>query len=203
MRPIGRMTMKVYGIAAALGVAAMVAGCATQPETHVTRFSLGGPIARGQITVEPLIPADRGTPQFATYADIVARQLAQTGFNEVPNLATSEQVAVIAVDFGSNVAPPRGGLTIGIGGGSVGYHGGIGGGVSVPVTGTRGREIAAMRLTVQIRRRSDHSTIWEGRAETSAPAGSPAAQPAVAVQRLADAMFKGFPGESGRTITVK
>ena len=195
--------MKRVRIVGLVGVAAaLLAGCATQPETRVTRYSLGGPIARGQITVEPLVPADRTSPEFATFANIVAQQLTRAGFNEVPNLATSEQVAVIAVDFASSVAPPRSGLTLGVGGGSFGYHGGVGGGVAVPVGG-HAREIRGTRLHVQIRRRSDHSTIWEGTAETTAPAGSPAAQPAAAVQRLAAAMFRDFPGESGRTVTVK
>lgn len=200
--------MKRWRIVAAIGLGAFtLAGCATQPATQVTRFSLGQPIARGQITVEPLVPAMRGTPEFETYAGIVARQLTQNGFNAVPNLATSEQVAAIAVEYGTRSGPPRGGLTIGlgVGGGSYGYRGGVGGGagVSVPVSGGRSRELTATRLIVQIKRRSDGTTVWEGRAETVAAAGSPAAQPADAVERLATALFAGFPGISGRTITVK
>ena len=200
--------MKRRKIATAMSVAALtLAGCATQPATQVTRFHLGQPIARGQITVEPLVPAMRGTPEFETYANIVGQQLTRNGFNTVPNLATSEQVAAIAVEFGSRVGPPRGGVTLGLGlgGGSYGYRGGIGGGagVSVPVSGGRSRELQATRLIVQIKRRSDATTVWEGRAETVAPAGSPAAQPADAVQRLATALFAGFPGISGRTVMVK
>jgi hypothetical protein len=44
--------------------------------------------------------------------------------------------------------------------------------------------------------------VWEGRAETQAPANAPAAQPGLAADKLASALFKDFPGESGRTITV-
>ena len=195
-------------IGASVGVAMLaLAGCATQPATQVTRFHLGQPIARGQITVEPLVPAMRGTPEFETYAAIVAQQLTKLGFNEVPNLATSEQVAVIAVENGVRAGARRGGLTIGlgIGGGNYGYRGGVGGGagVAVPVSGGRPREIAVTRLIVQIKRRSDGTTVWEGRAETAASANSAAAQPADAVQRLAAALFTGFPGVSGRTVSVK
>lgn len=201
--------MNIRKIASALALAALpLAGCSTGPQTSVTRFHLGQPIARGQITVEPLLPAMRGTPEFETYAGIVGAQLTRVGFSEVPNLRTSEQVAAVAVEFGAREAPRRGGLTIGfgVGGGSYGYRGGgVGGGIgaAVPVGGTRAREITATRLIVQIKRRSDGSTIWEGRAETSAAAGSPAAQPADAVQRLATALFADFPGVSGRTIMVK
>jgi hypothetical protein len=59
------------------------------------------------------------------------------------------------------------------------------------------------RLSVQFKRRSDTTVIWEGRAESTARDGTPYASPEAAVQRLADAMFQGFPGRSGEIITVK
>jgi len=193
---------------AAVGLAALLlAGCATTPQTTTTRFHLNQPIARGQITVEPLNPALRASPEYQTYAGIVGAQLARLGFTEAPGLATSEQVAAIAVEFGSSIAPPRGGLSLGLGlgGGSFGRRSAVGGGVGVgvPVAGGRAREIVGTRLIVQIKRRSDATTIWEGKAETQAPAGSPAAQPSDAVQRLATALFSDFPGTSGRTVVVK
>ncbi len=194
--------MRATSIGLVLGTL-LLAGCATAPETHVTRFHLGAPIARGQIAVEPGIPADRNSPEFQAYADIVARELARLGFVEAPGLATSEQVAVVSVERGTREGMRRSGLTIGIGAGSFGYHGGVGGGVSVPVGGRRPNEIAATRLVVQIKRRSEGTVIWEGRAETAAPTGSPAAQPADTVRRLAAALFRDFPGVSGRTITVR
>jgi hypothetical protein len=58
-------------------------------------------------------------------------------------------------------------------------------------------------LEVSIRRRSDTSVFWEGRAQTEARAGSPEAYSATAVERLAEALFRDFPGESGRTISVR
>jgi hypothetical protein len=98
----------------------------------------------------------------------------------------------------------RSGLTIGLGGGSYGWGGGVGGGVSIPIGGAgRPGQIALTRLIVQIKRRSDGTVIWEGRAETGAPVGSPQADPAATVHRLAAAMFADFPGPSGRTITVR
>lgn len=182
----------------------MLAGCATQPETRVTRFHLGGPIAPGQITVEPLVPADRNSVEFQTYADAVGEQLARLGFTEAPGLSRSEQVAAIAVERGTRESlARRSPVTVGIGGGSYGWGGGVGGGISFPIGHRRSNQIVATRLIVQIKRRSEGTVIWEGRAETAAPAGSPAAQPVATVRRLAAALFQGFPGESGRTITVK
>lgn len=195
--------MSRYGIASALMASLLVAGCSTAPETRVTRFHLNQPIARGQIQVEPARPGDRGSLEFQTYANIVGRELARLGFNEAPGLTTSEQVAAIAVERGTRESLRRSGLTIGLGGGNYGWNGGVGGGVSFPVGGNRSKEVVGTRLIVQIKRRSDATTIWEGRAETEAPAGSPAAQPGEAVAKLAAALFQDFPGVSGRTITVK
>ena len=93
-------------------------------------------------------------------------------------------------------------VSIGLGGGSYGggYRGGVGvgGGVSFGIGG-KTRELYVSELSVQLRRRSDNSTVWEGRAITE----SVGDQPVETAARLANALFKGFPGESGVTITVK
>jgi hypothetical protein len=180
----------------------MLAGCSTTPETRVTRFHLNQPLARGEITVEPLMPADKGSPEFQAYANIIGAELAKLGFSEAPGLAKSEQVAVVQVDRSFFEGPPRSAFSIGIGGGTGGWNGGVGGGVSVPIQGKPTQNVAT-RLIVQIKRRSDSTTIWEGRAETAQRFGKPGSQPADAVAKLAAAMFQGFPGESGRTISVK
>ena len=195
--------MRILPLFACACAALALAGCATQPETRVTRFHLNQPIARGSLAVEPMSPADRGSLEFQTYASIVGAELARLGFTEAPGLAASEQVAAVSVERGSRPQMRRSGLTIGIGGGSYGWNGGVGGGVSIPV-GRRGPdELSLTRLTVQIKRRSDGSVVWEGRAETAARAGTPEADPANAVHRLAAALFRDFPGQSGQTITVK
>ena len=180
----------------------MLAGCSTEPGVQVTRFHLNQPIAAGQITVEPMIAADHGSPEFQTYANIVGAALARIGFTEAAGLARSEQVAVIQVDRMFFDGPPRSSFSIGIGGGNFGWHGGAGGSVGTTIAGKPTQNVAT-RLIVQIKRRSDGTTIWEGRAETHARFGTPESQPAAAVQHLASAVFQGFPGVSGRTISVK
>jgi hypothetical protein len=57
-------------------------------------------------------------------------------------------------------------------------------------------------LRVRIQRRSDATVGWEGRAETATRAGA-ASDRAALVDRLAEALFRDFPGESGRTIRVR
>jgi len=180
----------------------MLAGCSTEPGVQVTRFHLNQPIAAGQISVEPMMAADHGSPEFQTYANIVGAELARIGFTEAAGLARSEQVAVIQVDRMFFDGPPRSSFSIGIGGGNYGWHGGAGGSVGTTFAGKPTQNVAT-RLIVQIKRRSDGTTIWEGRAETHARFGTPESQPAAAVQHLASAVFQAFPGVSGRTINVK
>jgi hypothetical protein len=58
-------------------------------------------------------------------------------------------------------------------------------------------------LRVRIQRRSDATAAWEGHARAEARAGSPMAARAAVVDALAAALFRDFPGESGRTIRVR
>jgi hypothetical protein len=96
-------------------------------------------------------------------------------------------------------------VSFGIGGASFGRGSSFGGGVgtTVPIGQNHPHFIVGTRMMVQIKRRSDGTVIWEGRAMTEAKGQSPDAQPQAAIAKLAHALFLGFPGESGRTITVK
>jgi hypothetical protein len=157
----------------------------------VTRFHLGQPIARGAITLEPLDPRANGSLEYKADEDAVAAQLARLGFTVQPGLRTAEQVAV--VDVQRAVRPSYGGgsrFSIGLGGGSFGRGGGVGGGVQT-------------MLHVLLKRRSDGTTVWEGRAISEARTGTPEDEPGPLVQRLATALFADFPGVSGRTVRVK
>jgi hypothetical protein len=64
-------------------------------------------------------------------------------------------------------------------------------------------ETGPSELSVRILRRSDATVAWEGRAQMQARAGASFAERAATVDRLARALFRDFPGESGRTITVR
>ena len=100
--------------------------------------------------------------------------------------------------------PERSGSSVGVGlGGSTGSYGsGLGLGIGIDLSG-KPKDIVTTSLAVQIRKRADNSAIWEGRATTQAKDGSPAAQPGLAAAKLASALFSGYPGKSGETITVK
>jgi hypothetical protein len=202
------MNKFVSGLAA-ISALTLVAGCATDDMAtgaSVTRFHLGQPIARGAIAIESVDPRDANGLEFAQISASVARELTRLGWNVVPNNA-SEQVAAVSVTQQSREAERRSGLSIGIGGGTASYgrHGGvgIGGGVAIPVGGRGTNLLVGTQLSVRIQRRSDATVAWEGRAQTEARAGTPLATRAGAADRLAAALFRDFPGESGRTIRVR
>ncbi|MET1110202.1 MAG: hypothetical protein ABWX67_01600, partial [Allosphingosinicella sp.] len=79
----------------------------------------------------------------------------------------------------------------------------IGRGLSATVPAGTSASVTASLLEVAIRRRSDGTVFWEGRAVGEAPTGSAGAARTAAVERLAAALFQDFPGESGRTIRVR
>ncbi len=197
----------------ALGAALALAGCDTAQPVQVTRFHLAQPIAPGSFTVETAPMAGPGAQmaadsiELSTYNDIVAGELVHLGFTRAPDVASSELVVTVAVDRGARPDPrPHGAaLSVGIGGGSFGRHGGFGGDVggTVPIGDHQERFLVGTRMRVQIKRRSDGTAIWEGRAQTEARGQAPDASPQAAAAKLAHALFVGFPGESGRSITVK
>ncbi len=192
-----------------LCLAASLAGCQTSgggvyQGADVTRFHLNQPIARGQIAVEAADPADANSIEFRTYQAAVARQLSRLGWTVVNTVGRSEQVATVNLEQGSREAMrQRSPVTIGVGGGTGGWGGGVGAGVSFGLGGNRSREIVATLMEVRIKRRSDGSVFWEGRATSEAGADRPEAQRAVAADLLAEALFRDFPGESGRTIRIR
>ena len=71
--------------------------------------------------------------------------------------------------------------------------------VAQTTTGDR----VATELGVRIQRRSDATVAWEGRGRMEARAGSALAERGAAVDALATALFRDFPGESGRTIRAR
>lgn len=196
----------------ALCAVALLAGCATdqgagvETGTSVTRFHLGQTIARAQIAIESSNPADANSLEFAQYAAAVEAELTRLGWTVARGNARSEQVALVNVSQTSRDARrSRSGLSVGVGAGSGGYRGGgvgVGVGGTIPVGGGA-NQIVTTQLSVRIQRRSDATVAWEGRAETEARAGAPLANPGAAVARLAEALFRDFPGESGRTIRLR
>jgi hypothetical protein len=181
-------------------MAASLAGCATgggdrrgSGGVEVARFHLGmaEPMVRPNIAVEAFDRADANRPEFPAYAAAVAKQLTRLGWTVVPTTTQSEQIAMIDLEQGSREAIAA--LTAAR----------IGRGVAATVPAGSSADRTATLLEVAIRRRSDATVFWEGRAVMEARTGSPEAARTAAVERLAEALFRDFPGESGRVIRVR
>lgn len=183
-----------------------IAGCTTANSggsgaVDVTRFHLREPIARGQIAVEPFEPGVR-TMEYDIYAMAVKRELARLGWTVVDTIGQSEQIALVDVHQSDRETPPRRGpVSVGVGGGTGSYGGGVGVGVGFNLGGRRHGGVSTL-LEVRIKRRSDATVFWEGRASSDIQVQDPGARSA-AVDRLAQALFRDFPGESGQTIRTK
>lgn len=196
-------------IAVALIAVTALAGCATtggaggaSRPAEVIRYHLGAPIERGSVVVQAAAGGDGLADQ--PFADAVARQLVALGYTPAAPGGAVQFIALVDVQHRAFPRQPRSsGVSIGIGGGGFGggRNGGIGlgGGVSFPIgrakPGPEGTELA-----VTIKRRVDQSPVWEGQARLIENARAP--KDAIA-EKLARALFTGFPGESGRTIEVR
>ena len=194
-------------------IALPFATCAgAAPRVEVTRFHVDNPARSGTLAVEEMPGNPDVSLEFRTYADAVAQEMQRVGFTPSGG-PQSDYVALVSfrrsfrpsgIDRSSDkpVSVEVGG-GIGSGGGRRGgTFGGLGVGVGINLSG-KPKDIVTTELHVQLRRRSDSAAIWEGRATTEAKQGTPASQPATAAQKLAAALIGGYPGESGRTITVK
>ena len=180
--------MKRLSTGIALIAALALSGCQTTggggrtaDGVDVTRTHLGQIIARAQIAVEPANASDANSPEFQAFSDAVERHLARHGYTIAANRAASEQIARVSVQQGTRAA-----LT-------TGWPAGIG-------RGSTRADIVTTLLDVRIQRRSDGTTFWQGRAVADAPTATPRIQ---VVERLANALFRDFPGESGRTIRIR
>ncbi|MEA1083555.1 DUF4136 domain-containing protein [Sphingomonas sp. M6A6_1c] len=195
-----------------LGVAAAaLAGCATTsslPPTEVIRYHLGQPIARGTVAVEPMSGGAPASLEFKTYAAAVEAELLKVGYTVPPQGTTPDYVATVAFTRTSREGPPRQSpVSIGIGGGGFSGGGGrrggggvgLGGGIGFPIGRSRPTQLLVAELAVTIKRRADQSPIWEGKAQGISDIKGADEQ----AGKLARALFTGFPGDSGRTITVR
>lgn len=198
------MARKTYRLMIAAALLSLGACTTPSGPVEVTRFHLGQPIERGSIVIEPINGADRNSLEFRTYSAAVARELQTLGFVPTETAESALFVANVEVTRDTRAAlARRSPVSIGIGGGSGGFGGGVGGGISFGLGGGGSGDTVITQLSVQLKRRAGLSTVWEGRAQTEAREQAPAAQPGLAADKLATALFQGFPGESGRTITVK
>lgn len=184
---------------------AILSACATAvPPVEVTRFHVGSPARSGTISVSEMPDNPDVGLEFRTYAAAVGGELQRVGFTPGAD-PSSEYIALVG--FQRSFRPTGRGtdrpVSVGVGGGvGSGGYSGMGLGIGINLSG-KPKDMVMTELRVQIRRRSDSATIWEGRGFTEAREGTPASQPGLAAGKVAAALIGGYPGESGRTIRVK
>ncbi len=183
----------------------VLAGCATAvPPVEVTRFHVDAPATSGTIAVEEMLGNPDVSLEFRTYAGAVEQQLQQVGFTS-GDAKGSDYLAAVAFRRGFRPSGmDRSGkpVSVSVGGAAGNRGGGLGVGIGINLSG-KPKDIVSTELSVRIRRRADGAVIWEGRALTEAREGTPASQPGIAAGKLAQALFQGYPGQSGVTIRVK
>jgi hypothetical protein len=192
---------------APLVVLTVLTGCvAPVGPVEVTRFHLPDTarLGRGAIAVEPAPGMDGDSLEFRSYAAAIGRRLALLGYSEQAT-GSGDQVALVRFER-QHYRPNRHGgpVSVGVGGatGSYGSGVGVGVGVGIDLSGPP-PEIVETELAVTIRDRASGQSLWEGRASFRVTANSPLADTQLGAAKMSEALFQGFPGNSGETIEVK
>jgi hypothetical protein len=185
-----------------------LAGCvAPVGPVEVTRFHVpDAPLGRGGIAVVPAPkPGVGGMPdtslELRSYQSAVARELVRLGYTEAQ--AGGAQVAEVRMTRRTwQPDRERGPVSVGLGAGGGSYGGGVGMGLGIDLSGPPKAQTET-ELGVMIKDRASGKTLWEGRALFVVRADSPLAQTDLGAAKLTEALFRGFPGNSGETILVK
>lgn len=184
-----------------------LSGCvATVPPIEVTRFhnATSEQIIPGSISIERVkLEGSSLSLEKASYSGAVMRELQRLGFTDQgPDGDQSEYITRLTVEQNRfSPGAPRSPVSVGVGGGTGSYGSGVGLGIGINLAG-KPKDRIATELSVRILRRSNGQAVWEGRSLVEAKESSPASQPGLAASKLAEALFRDFPGESGTTIRV-
>jgi hypothetical protein len=190
----------VVSVAALLALSGCVVPTGPVEVTRFNRAAEGVTYGNGSFSVEVAGDSAAGQGLAATpYVAAVAREMQRVGYADKVG-GGSDVTAEVRVST-ADIRPQRSPVSVGVGGSAGSYGSGVGLGVGIDLSG-RSKWQVETTLAVRIIRRSDNLVIWEGKAVQAAKAGSPAAQPGIAASKLAEAMFKDFPGVSGETIRV-
>jgi hypothetical protein len=211
------VSMRINKLAAAmlLGISALgLSACATGLRTQVSRYQ-AMPAPQGQsFVVVPQNPADMGGLEFSRYAEMIAQRMEAQGYARAPSINQATMVVQVGYGVGDAETEIRSYPSYG-GYGGYGYgwgypfyygghsylwgwndpfwYGGYGGYGDI-----RSYTYYVSELDVDIRRKVDNASLFEGKAKARARTDDLART----VPSLVEAMFTGFPGNSGETIKI-
>jgi hypothetical protein len=191
----------------AIGLLALAAlgGCvAPTGPVEVTRFHAADltRLGKGTIAVVPAPGQDGQSLEWRTYQGAVQRQLGLLGYAEAP-AGEAGQVAELRLSR-ATFQPERssGPVSVGVGGSTGSYGSGVGLGVGINLSPRPAQQIQT-ELGVIIKDRIAGTALWEGRANFAVRTTSPLAESGLGAAKMSEALFQGFPGQSGETIEVK
>jgi hypothetical protein len=216
------LAKKILTLAAPAALLAL-GGCATGLPTQVSRYQAMPAPAGQSFVIQPADPEDRGGLEFSRYADLVRRHLLEQGYSEAP----SPQAATLVVSLAYGVDDGRQQVVTypssGFGGYSRFGYGGFGYRPYWSRFGGYGRlrspfyygwddpfwwrgygddidvyTVYTSYLDMDIKRSADGEAVFEG----TARARSRSDELGVLVPNLVEAMFTGFPGNSGETVKI-
>jgi hypothetical protein len=169
----------------------ILAGCATAvPPVEVTRFHTPALASLAPGTAYRFADEAGIGGETLSYRTAVDGELRRQGF--VPAAAGASAPLVVRLSLTRSERRGDGASPVSVGVG-VGIGLNLGGGP---------RRWVDLALAVRLDDAATGTALWEGRAQTAIPAKAPGAQPSLAAAKLAAALFGGFPGESGTTISV-
>lgn len=215
---VSRPGRPVFRSVLVTSLALLAWGCATPFRADVTRFQQLPAPAGQSFTIAASDPAHAGGIEFDQYAALIGRELAEEGY--VPASSPGTADLVVTLDYGvdqgrekivSDYDPFWGGYGgFGYGRGfypgfygrryAYGFHdpflwGGYGGWGGQRVSSYTVYQSA---LSLTIDRAADNRRLFEGKAE----AMSRSRRLPEIVPNLVEAMFAGFPGNSGETVRI-
>ncbi|KUR72364.1 hypothetical protein AQZ52_03630 [Novosphingobium fuchskuhlense] len=188
-----------------LAALALVAAPALAAPVEVTRFHTPESITalgRGAIAVVAAPGMDAASLETNTWLRAVEAELSALRFGTATPGAADATAEVRVEREVQRTERQRGPVSVGVGGSTGGWNSGFGLGLGFSLGGGPKTRVIT-RLVVTIRSRATGLSLWEGRADNTEREKSKAASVDQAAPRLAHALFSGFPGTSGATITVK
>jgi hypothetical protein len=196
-----------FAIIISSAAALLLSGCVTPTgPVEVTRFNRvaeGQTYGQGSFTVRPALTEPGSELSVTPYLAAVRQEMQRVGYGEAAGLGNVVAEVAYTIEY-PETQRGRSPVSVGVGGSTGGYRSGVGVGVGLDITNliNKPKPQVITRLSVRILNSADNKVIWEGKAAQQASTGTPAAQPGIAAAKLAEVLFKDFPGKSGETITV-
>ena len=216
------LSRKLFSLLAPAALLALSA-CATGLPTKVSRFQAMPAPAGQTFAIQAAEAEDRGGLEFSRYAELVRRHLIAEGYSEAPSPQSAS--LVVSLDYGVDDGQQQ--VVSSPGFSRFGYRGGFGRfGAYRPYYSRFGGRRSAFYygwddpfwyspfgygyddidayivynsyLDMDIRRTADGQSVFEG----TAKARSRTDELTALVPNLVEAMFTGFPGNSGETVRI-